>query len=297
MDRLEMMRVFTHVAEQQSFAAAARRLALSNAQVTRAVAALEQRCGATLLHRTTRVVRLTEAGASYLAQCKRLLSEIEEAEAQAGAAHRELSGQLSITAPVLFGRMHVAPLALAFLKQHPRVSLRALFSDGVVDLFDQNIDVAVRIAVLPDSSLRAVKVGYVRRVVCAAPSYLRARGTPKQPAELMQHDVIAFSGMGEPQAWSFHVAGKPQPLRLAPRLIVNSGEFAIQAALAGHGLTRVLSYQVAEHVAAKRLRIVLAEFEGPEIPVQVVRTEGKGASARVRAFVDYAVGELRTVLR
>jgi DNA-binding transcriptional LysR family regulator len=296
MDRLEMMRVFTHVAEQQSFAAAARRLALSSAQVTRAVAGLEQRCGATLLHRTTRVVRLTDVGASYLVQCKRLLNEIEEAEAQAGAAQRELSGQLSITAPVLFGRMHVAPLALAFLKQHPRVSLRALFSDGVIDLFDQNIDVAVRIAVLPDSNLRAVKVGHVRRVVCAAPSYLRARGTPKQPAELLQHDVIAFSGMGEPQAWSFHVAGKPQSVRLAPRLIVNSGELAIQAALAGHGLTKVLSYQVAEDVAAKRLRIVLAEFEGPEIPVQVVRTEGKGASARVRAFVDYAVGELRTVL-
>ncbi|MDB4976927.1 MAG: Transcriptional regulator, LysR family protein [Myxococcaceae bacterium] len=296
MDRLETMRVFVLVAEQQSFAATARVLGLSPAQVTRAVAAVEARCGATLLQRTTRVVRLTEVGASYLAQCKRLLAEIDEAEAQAGAGQRALSGQVSVTAPVLFGRMHVAKVVLAFLKQHPGVSVRALFSDQVVDLLDQNIDVAIRIASLPDSSLRAIRVGSVRRVVCAAPSYLRAHGTPRRPAELLQHELIAFAGMGEPQAWSFQVEGKSLRIRPSPRLIVNSADLAIQAVSAGHGLTKVLSYQVAREVQEKRLRIVLADFEGPEVPVHVLHSEGRNPSARVRAFVDYAVAELRSTL-
>jgi DNA-binding transcriptional LysR family regulator len=296
MDRLETMRVFVAVAEAQSFAVAARGLALSPAQATRAVAAVEARCGARLLHRTTRVVRLTEAGVHYLARCKRILGELSELEAEAGSSSRELRGQVSVTAPVLLGHMHVAPLAFGFLKRHAGVTLRALFSDQVVDLFEQNIDVAIRIANLPDSSLHAIRVGSVRRVVCASPAYLKARGTPRHPAEVETHQVIMFSGMGEPQAWSFVLDDKPQRQRLTPRMIVSSGELAIQAALAGQGLTKVLSYQIASEVADKRLRIVLSEFEGPEVPVHVVYTEGRSASARVRAFVDHAVDGLRAAL-
>ena len=290
------MRVFVAVAEASSFAAAARRLSLSPAQVTRAVAAVETRCSARLLYRTTRVVRLSDEGASYLVQCKRILAEIDEIEAAAGSSGRALSGQVSITAPALFGRLHVAPVALDFLKRHQAVTLRTLFSDRVLDLCEENIDVAVRIAHLPDSGLHAVRVGSVRRVVCASPAYLKARGTPRHPSELEGHQVIAFSGMGEPQAWRFTVDGKPQRVHPQPRLIVNGGDLAIQAALAGHGLTKVLSYQIAREVADKRLRIVLSEFEGSEVPVHVVYTEGKSASARVRAFVDHAVERLRAAL-
>ena len=257
---------------------------------------LEERCGAKLLHRTTRVVRVTDAGASYLAQCKRILAEVAEAEAQASSSQRELSGPLSITAPTMFGRLHVAPIALAFMKQHPRVNLRVTFSDHVIDLYEQNVDVAVRIAALSDSNLHATRVGGVRRVVCASPAYLRARGTPKEPADLLQHDLISFAAEGEPLFWTFHVDGKPQRLRTVPRLVVNSVDTALQAARAGYGLTKLVSYQVASAIAARELRVVLSEYEGPEVPVQVVRTEGKAASARVRAFLEYAVRGLRAAL-
>lgn len=296
MDRLEAMLVFVTVAEKQSFAAAARILALSPARVTRAVASLEQRCGTLLLHRTTRVVRLTEAGAHYHQQCKRILSEVDDAEASAAASQHALQGQLSITAPVLFGRLHVTPVLLAFLAQHPQVSVRAQFRDRVVDLLEQNVDVAVRIAHLPNSSLRAVRVGSVRRVVCGSPAYLRAHGTPRHPRDLLEHDVIAFSGMGEVRAWTFFVEGKVETFQPRPRLMVNTGDLALDAARNGYGLTKLLSYQVEDDVRSKRLRVVLEDFEGPEVPVHVVHVEGRHASARIRTFVDFAVDRLRAVL-
>jgi DNA-binding transcriptional LysR family regulator len=296
MDRLEAMLVFVTVADKQSFAGAARTLALSPARVTRAVASLEQRCGALLLHRTTRVVRLTEAGAHYHAQCKRILSEVLDAEAGAAASQRGLSGQISVTAPVLFGRLHVTKVVLDFLAQHAQVSVRALFHDRVVDLLEQNVDVAIRIADLPSSSLRAIRVGSVRRVVCGSPGYLRAHGTPRHPRDLLEHEVIAFSGLGEPRAWTFFVEGKLETFRPRPRLTVNTGDLALDAARSGQGLTKLLSYQVEDDVRHKRLRVVLGEFEGPEVPVHVVHVEGKHASARVRAFVDFTVDRLRAVL-
>jgi DNA-binding transcriptional LysR family regulator len=297
MDRLEAMQVFVAVAEQASFAAGARKLSLSAARVTRAVSGLEQHIGARLLHRTTRVVRLTEAGASYLVHCKRILGDLEEAESLAASAHGQLVGQLTITAPVIFGRLCVTPVILGFLKRHPRVGVRAVFSDQVLDLLDQNIDVAVRIAHLPDSSFSAVRVGAVRRVVCASPAYLRAHGVPARPSDLQQHELVVFSGLGAPAEWSFWVGGRSESFTPRSRLNANSGDLAIAAALAGHGLTRVLSYQIAEEVRAKRLRIVLSEFELPPVPVHLVHREGRATSGRVRAFVDQAVEELRAALR
>ncbi|MEY4508082.1 MAG: hypothetical protein RLZZ450_204 [Pseudomonadota bacterium] len=296
MDRLEAMLVFVTVAEKQSFAAAARTLGLSPARVTRAVAVLEQRCGALLLHRTTRVVRLTEAGAHYHTQCKRILSEVDDAEASVAASQRALRGQLSITAPVLFGRLHVTPVVLAFLAQHTQVAVRAQFRDRVIDLLEQNVDVAIRIAHLPDSSFRAIRVGSVRRVVCGSPAYLRAHGTPQHPRDLLEHELIAFSGLGEVRAWAFHVGGKVETFQPRPRLTVNTGDLALDAARSGYGLTKLLSYQVEDDVRNKRLRVVLEDFEGPEVPVHVVHVEGKHASARIRAFVDFAVDTLRAVL-
>lgn len=295
MDRFDAMRIFVTVAELRSFAAAARKHALSAAGATRAVAGLEATVGARLLHRTTRAVRLTEAGATYLAHCKRILSELEEAEASAASAHAELTGTITITAPVLFGRLHVTPVINAFLKRHPRVSLRVIFADTVLDFFDQNIDVAIRIAHLPDSSLRAIPVGSVRRVVCASPGYLRARGAPQLPSELTSHDTIAFTGQAE-HVWAFASAGQHERIHLRPRLIVNNVDLAIAATREGHGLCRVLSYQVADDVAHKRLKLVLREHELPPVPVHVVRLEGREASARVRAFVDFAVPQLKGAL-
>lgn len=294
MDRLQAMQVFVQVAERASFAAAARRLSLSPARVTRAVASLEERCGAQLLHRTTRVVRLTQAGTRYLAQCKQILAAIDEAEALAASTQRELTGELSLTAPVLFGRMHVAPLLLAFLQQHPKLTARVTFDDQVLDLHDQQVDVAVRIGKLPDSDLRAIRVGSLRPVVCASPAYLQARGMPKHPRDLRAHALVAFGGMCEPQAWAFQVRGKPELVPPNPRLIVNNSELALAAARAGHGITKVPSYQVEEDVREGRLRVLLAEFEAPPVPVHVVHVEGRGASQRVRAFVAYAVEQLRS---
>ncbi len=289
-DRLETMRVFVAVAETRGFAPAARRLALSPPAVTRAVAALEERVGTRLLHRTTRIVRLTEAGSRFLADCKRILGEIEEAEASAAGSHAEPRGQLGVTAPVMFGRMYVAPVVLDFLARHPRVTARMLFLDRLTDLIEEGLDVAVRIAHLPDSSLHAVRVGSVRRVVCASPEYLAERGAPRTPADLSQHDAIVFSLGAAPEEWSF---ASGETLNPASRLIVNSNDVAIAAAVAGGGVARVLSYQIAPELRAGKLQVVLAEFEPPPIPISVVYAEGRRAAGKVRAFVDFAVDRLR----
>jgi len=290
MDRLESMRVFVAVAEAEGFAPAARRLAMSPAAVTRAVAALEDRIGARLLRRTTRIVRLTEAGGRFLADCKRILGEIEEAESSAAGSHAEPRGQLAVTAPVMFGRMYVAPVAFDFIGRHPRVTARLLFLDRVVDLIDEGLDVAVRIAHLPDSSLRAVQVGSVRRVVCAAPGYLAARSTPRTPADLARHDAIGFSVGALAEPWAF---GYGETVTPPTQLVVNSNDVAIAAALAGRGVARVLSYQIAPELRAGTLEIVLADFEPPPVPISVVYAEARRAAAKVRAFVDFAVERFR----
>jgi DNA-binding transcriptional LysR family regulator len=291
-DRLETMRVFVAVGEAEGFAPAARRLGLTAPAVTRAVAALERRLGTRLLHRTTRIARLTEAGVRYLADCKRILAELEEAESSAAGAHAEPQGQLSVTATVLFGRMHVAPILLDFLARHPRVIGRTLMLDRVVDIIDEGIDVAVRIAHLADSSLSAVRVGEVRRVVCASPAYLARRGAPEAPAEIARHDVIAFappSALAED--WTFGAGAVTVTPRA--RLIVNTVDIALAAAIAGHGLARVFSYQAMPEAAAGRLEVVLAAHEPPPVPVHLVHAEGRRASAKVRAFVDFAAARLR----
>jgi DNA-binding transcriptional LysR family regulator len=287
------MRIFVAVAEEEGFAPAARRLGLSPPAVTRAVSALEERIGARLLHRTTRAVRLTDAGSRFLVDCKRILGELDEAEASAAGAHAEPRGQLGVTAPVLFGRMFVAPLLLDFLALHPQVTVRALLVDHIVDLMDEGLDVAVRIGHLPDSSFSAVRVGSVRRVVCASPDYLAARGVPHTPAALGELDVISTSPSSPSAEWTFSSpAGDVAAAPLA-RMSVNLAEVAIAAAVAGRGLTRVFSYQVAPELRAGRLRVVLEAFEPPPVPIHVVHAEGRRAPARVRAFVDFAAPRLR----
>ena len=295
MDRLEQMRVFVAVADASGFAPAARRLGMSPPAVTRAVATIEDRVGTRLLERTTRTVRLTEAGTRFLADCKRILAEIEDAEASAAGDHAEPRGTLALTASVLFGRMHVTPVLLDFLARHPRIFVRTLFVDRIVDLVDEGIDVAVRIAHLPDSALTAVRVGEVRRVVCAAPDYLERRGTPGHPADLERHEAIGFAPTA-PEEWLFAADGSAIATRPPTRLTVNTADVAIAAAVAGHGLARVLSYMIQPELRAGRLKLVLTGFEQPPIPIHLVHPAGRRASARVRAFIDFASGRLRRAL-
>ena len=287
------MRVFVAVAEAAGFAAAARRLGMSAPAVTRAVAELEQRIGTRLLQRTTRIVRVTDAGTRYLADCRRILAEVAEAEASAAGAHAEPRGQLAVTASVMFGRMFVAPVILDFLARYPEVAVRFVLLDRIADLVEEGLDVAVRIAHLPDSALSAVKVGAVRRVVCASPEYLARHGTPRRPADLRAFDAVSFSPMPATEEWSFAHGAESETVRPPTRFIVNNTDVAVAAAAAGRGFVRALSYQIAPELSAGRLKIVLEDFEPPPLPIHIVHAEGRRASARVRAFVDFAVERLR----
>jgi DNA-binding transcriptional LysR family regulator len=288
MDQLDGMRVFVAVAESGGFAPAARQLRLSPPVVTRAIAALERRLGARLLNRTTRQMHLTEAGQRFLADCKRIIAELQDAEALARNAHVEPQGLLTVTAPVMFGRMHIAPLLFDFLERHPKVDARAMFVDRIVNLIEEGFDVALRIDTLADSSLTAIKVGTVRRVVVASPAYLATHGAPRTPADVENHRAI---GSGR-APWRFRgaTASTQQPRM---QLTVNGGDVAIASALAGQGLARPLSYQVDEELRDGRLQVVLADYEPPAQPVQLVYPEGRQAAAKVRAFVDFAAARLR----
>lgn len=292
MDRWQAMQIFMKVAETGGFAKAARRLHLSPPAVTRAIASLEVAIGARLLTRTTRLVKLTEVGARYFEDCRRILADLADAEAAAGGSYARPTGSLVVTAPVLFGRIYVLPVLTTYLTQHPSVDGRALFLDRVVNILDEGVDVAVRIGPLPDSGLTAIRCGTVRRVVCASPAYVAAYGTPRTPAELAQHRIVATTHSG-PSEWRFGADLKTM-VAVKPRLACNVNEAAIAAATEGWGLTRVLSYQVATALRDGSLEVVLAEFEPDPLPIHVVHVEGRGASAKVRSFVDFAVERLRS---
>ncbi len=293
MDRLRTMSVFVAVAEEGGFAAAARRLSMSPPSVSRAVYELEAHLGARLFHRTTRSVRLTAAGERYLADGRRILAEIEEADRQAAGVHGSPQGEVTVSAPALFGPMVVTPILLDLLDRYPQLSVTTVFVDRLVHLMDEGIDVAVRIAELPDSSLSAVRVGAVRRVLCAAPGYLDARGTPQIPMDLADHDVIDCVGRTPGGEWRF-AGGSRQAFRPNARLRVDSADTAIAAAVAGRGITRVLSYTIASKVEAGTLVSVLQDHEPPPVPVHVIHKEPGRTSMRVRAVFDYLVEGLRT---
>jgi DNA-binding transcriptional LysR family regulator len=293
MDRLQAMEIFVAVVDESGFASAARRLKLPAPAVTRAVAELESRLGVRLLHRTTRVVRVTDAGARFAADCRRLLAEVDDAEDAAAGTHLSPRGHLTITASVLFGAKYVAPIVTRFLTQYPEVTASCWFVDRVVGMLEEGVDVAVRIGELPDSSLHAIPVGAVRRVICGSPAYLAAAGTPTRPEDLLQHTIVSASGVSSDREWKLRVAGALTPVEIRPRMNTTSNDAAITAALGGFGLVQLLSYQVAEHLKAGTLRTVLAEHEPPPLPVHVVHGEGRQAAQKVRAFLDMAVAALR----
>lgn len=293
MDRFHLMAVYVAVAEEESFAGGARRLGMSPPAVTRAVAALEGRLGVKLLTRTTRFVRATDAGQRYLEHARRIIADADEADEAVAGVHAAPRGQLSVTAPVLFGRMFVTPSIIDYLQRFPDMTLSAVFLDRVVNLLEEGMDVGVRIGELPDSSMKAVSVGHVRRVVCAAPEYLKKNGVPRAPADLAKHTVVAASPVSPSVDWKFTTGKKTTSVKLAPRLTVTSNEAAIAAAVQGFGVTRLLSYQIAAFLDSGQLKAVLTDNEPPRLPIHVLHSEGRQASAKVRTFVDLLVERLR----
>ena len=293
-DRLDALAIFVAVAERQSFVEAARQLSRSPASVTRAVGALEERLQTRLFNRTTRSVALTDAGARYLDRCRRVLATYDELEAVNFGERVEPRGWINVTAPAMFGRLHVLPLLRSFLEDYPQVDVRLLLLDRVVSLVDEGLDLGVRIGQLPDSTLRAVRVGQVRRVVCATPQYIARRGVPATPRDLRNHSVVACTAVTPiPDRWSFHAPSGVISVPVTPRLVVNTTAAAVDAALDHLGFTCIRSYQAEPHAAAGRLQTVLAEYEPPPAPIQIVHPEGRHLSAKVRLFLDHAAEGLR----
>ncbi|MEH6347126.1 MAG: LysR family transcriptional regulator [Bermanella sp.] len=298
MDQLHLMKVYVAVAEEQGFAAAARRLAMSPPAVTRAVAALEESLGVKLLNRTTRFVRATESGARYLEDARRILGQVQLANEAAAGINADPAGNLVVTAPVMFGQMFVMPGIVDYLQRYPKTQVDAVFLDRVVNMLEEGIDVGIRIGDLPDSTMRAIKVGSVRRILVASPDYLKRHGIVQSPDALNEHSLISSSAGRLVQEWRFDNlanTGKKVGLtiRIQPRLTVTTNDAAIKAACAGFGIARLLSYQVSEQLAKGELKILLENFEPTAMPVQIVHREGRLASAKVRAFIDLMSERLR----
>jgi len=286
MDRIDAMQAFVAAADLEGFAPAARKLGLSPSAVTRLIAALEERLGARLLQRTTRQVTLTDAGSRYLERARRILADVEEAEQAIEGERTRPGGRLVISAPVGFGRLHVSPVVSAYLKRFPEVAADLRLSDRMINLVEEGVDLAVRIGHLPDSTLVARHVGEMRRIVVASREYLEAQGEPKRPAEIASHETIQFGAMTAAPEWSFVEDGRAVRVSPSPRFSSNSADAAIQHAEAGGGLTRVLAYQAAASLRAGRLKIVLAKFEQPPLPIHIVYPTSRLLSAKVRTFID-----------
>jgi DNA-binding transcriptional LysR family regulator len=285
------MQTFVRIVDGGSLTAAASALGSSPPTVVRSLAALEAALGVRLLNRTTRRLSLTDEGREYYERCQRVLAEVEGAEAALLARRTAPRGRLRLTAPVMFGRLHVAPVVAGFLAKHPAVEVELLLLDRVVDLVEEGIDAAVRIGQLPESSLVVRRVGETRRVVCASPAYWKRAGTPKAPRELTKHRCIGFSGLAPGHEWSFRGSSRER-VAIRPVLATNQIDVAIDACLRGAGCTQLLSYQVETLLESGRLRRVLRDFEPPPLPIHIVYPQARLLSSNVRAFVDFAVPRL-----
>lgn len=293
MDKLTGIRTFIEIAERGSLTAASSALDTSLPTVVRRLAELEATLGVRLFNRTTRRIHLTDEGQRYLAICKNAIGQLEDAEEALFDAKAKPSGKLVITAPVLFGRLHVAPLVMQFMRDHPGVHAEMLLLDRNIDLIEEGVDMAVRIGHLTDSTLHAVPAGALRRVVCASPEYLKTHGTPRHPSELANHPGIRFTGRGVLSEWQFRDNGRPLAVRINPRFTTNSVETAVDACRNGVAIGAFLSYQVQAAVADGELKPILRKYETPELPVHLLFPHTKLMSARVRAFIDFAAPRLR----
>ena len=293
MDRVDGIALFAEVADRRSFAQVARRLGRSPAAVTRAIGELEARLGVRLLNRTTRAVSLTEAGERFLAGARRVLADLDEIERAAAGEGAAPRGELRLTAPILFGRLHVTPIVAEFLARFPDVSVALTLLDRPVDLVEEGLDAAVRIGALPESSAVATRVGAVRRIVVAAPDYLARHGTPRLPADLAAHAIIAFSAISGAERWAFDHPSGEASVAVKPRLVVTTAEAAVDTARGGFGITRVLSYQAADDIARGALRRLLRAYEGDDIPIHLIYPGGRHPPPKLRAFLDFTVPRLR----
>jgi DNA-binding transcriptional LysR family regulator len=293
MDRLDAMTVFVAAVEQGSLSAAARKLNMPLATVSRKVSELEQHLKTRLVHRTNRQLSLTDSGQAYLGACRRILEEIDEAERIATGEYAAPRGALVVTAPIVFGRIHLLPIVASFLEAFPDVDVRLALADRVSNLLEEHIDVALRVGHLPDSSLYAAKIGTIRRVVCASPDYLERHGTPLEPAELAGQACITFEGQSNANAWTFGEGRSQIIVPIHSRLVTTTAEASIDAARLGLGITRVFSYQVAHALANGEISIVLSDFEPPPIPINLVYAGGGLLALKLRAFLDHVTPRLR----
>ncbi len=293
MDRLHLITVFVAVVDTSGFAGAARKLGISPPAVTRAINELESHLGVRLLTRSTRVVRVTEDGARYADDCRRILAELAEADDAVSGKHGSPHGRLTLTAPALFGAKFVTPIVTEYLSRYPQVSASCWFLDRVVNMLDEGVDVAVRIGELPDSSMQAVSVGRVRRVICAAPTYLEKHGVPQTPDALSAHCIVSASAVTPTAEWRLMENGEPRIVKLQARMTTTSNDSAVAAVVSGFGLTRLLSYQVADQLRDGQLKTILTDYEPAPLPVHLVHREGRHASQKARAFLDLALERLR----
>jgi DNA-binding transcriptional LysR family regulator len=287
------MSLFVAAVEAGSLSAAGRRFGIPLATVSRKVSDLERHLKTRLLNRSTRQLTLTDAGHAYLAACRRILEEVGEAERIAAGEYSAPTGELIVTAPIVFGRLHVLPVVIGFLAAYPDVAIRLMLVDRITQLTEEHIDLAVRIGKLPDSSLVATRIGSIRRVVCASPAYLAEHGTPETPKDLAAHSCITFEGLTAPAAWTFATGKTELSVPIRSRLRVNTAEAAIDAAIAGVGMTRVLSYQITAAVRSDTLRTVLEAFEPQPWPVSLVHAGQDLLPVKLRAFLDFAAPRLK----
>jgi DNA-binding transcriptional LysR family regulator len=291
------MSTFVAVVEAQGFSAAARRLGMPLATVSRKVSELEDRLRVKLLNRSTRKVTVTESGQQFFVACRRILDDLGEAERAASGEYSAPRGQLVLTMPIVFGRLHLVPIVVEFLKAYPEVDVEMMLVDRVVDLIEEHIDLALRIGELKESSMIAVRVGSIGRIVCASPAYIAAHGVPAHPRELAAHDAITFAGLSSTSTWPFRVGAATQTFPVRSRFTVTTAEAAVDAAIAAAGITRVLSYQAAAAVLDGRLTVLLRHYEVAADPVSLVYPSGRLVPLKLRAFLDFAVPRLKTRLQ
>jgi len=297
MDRLDAMKMLLAAVDAGSLSAAARRIGVPLATVSRKVSELESHLKTRLLIRSSRRLVLTDAGQAYVSACKRILEQVAEAERAACGEYSAPMGDLTVSAPVALGRLHVLPVATEFLQAYPDIDLRLILSDRVSHIVDDHIDLAVRVGPLPDSNFVASRVGDVRRVVCASPGYFAARGIPQKPSDLAAHDCVTFDLLAPANIWSFAKGKSEESVRVHSRLTVNTAEAAVDAAIAGTGIACVLSYQAAEGLRRRALALALESFEPEPWPVNLVHAGQGPLPLKLRAFLDFAVPRLKTKLK
>jgi DNA-binding transcriptional LysR family regulator len=296
MDRVELMSIAVSIADAGSLSAASRKLRMPVPTVSRKLSELEARLGTQLFNRSSRRLSLTDAGRAYVEACKRILEQVDDAEREASGEYRAATGDMTVTSPWGIGHLHLLPLSCEFQKAYPDIGLRLLLTDRVLNPVETSVDVSIRIGPLPDSSLIAKRIGSVRVIACASPAYLAARGLPLTPADLVRHDCITIDETGVPRSWAFMEGGQEIAAPIPSRLTVNTSEAAVEAAVAGSGIARVMSYKMEAARRSGALVLLLEDFEKDPLPVHILYTERKPMPLKLRVFLDWLTPRLKARL-